>query len=375
MIKVASLFSGVGGLDWGFHSNKKFGIVFANDFNKDACATYRHNFNNSEGYLTEGDIAQHLDKVKECDVLLGGFPCQAFSLAGNRKGFDDDRVSADGTPLLRGLQYLNCVKILKKNKPKFFFFENVKGLLSHKFEGDIGVDGKPTVIKSIDVITKDLEESGYNVAYSTIKMTDYGVPQRRERVLIIGVRKDFDIDPKTLIPPVTKSKSLLLKDNLPFGEPTEDIATNHNLHTGDKKGTKLTWIRILKEGENLNNLEQSDVDARLIAIGVEPKTKPSSVLGYRRLDGNQIAPTMMFGNTCLPIHPTSNRSLSVRETANLQSFPSDFIFKGGISAQYKQVGNAVPPRFSEALANNLIKVINEESAKVILGSDDKGVVV
>ena len=345
-MKVASLFSGVGGLDYGFHK-LGFEIVFANDFSKDAAATYRHNFAGSEVYFKEGDIAKFVDGIPDHDILLGGFPCQPFSLAGKRMGFEDV-IEKDGNILLRGLEYQNCVAVLKRVKPKFFFFENVKGLLSH-------VD-KVTGIKSLSVITADLEACGYKVITHLVKMTEYGIPQRRERVLVIGVRKDVAIDPKALVPkPIKSDKSLLLKDNLPFHGLTTDSTTvlNHNYHIGNAKGTKLGWIQILKEGENIKDLSQDEVDLRLVALGRTPKVKPKSYQGYKRLDGNLPAPTMAFGNTCLPIHPFEDRSISVREAANLQSFPATFEFKGGIAAQYKQVGNAVPPAFSEILANHI----------------------
>jgi DNA (cytosine-5)-methyltransferase 1 len=102
---------------------------------------------------------------------------------------------------------------------------------------------------------------------------------------------------------------------------------------------------------------------REVALGLPHRKKPNTLTGYRRLDGNRIAPTMMFGNSCLPIHPTQERSLSVREAATIQSFPYDFVFLGGSAAQYKQVGNAVPPKFSSLLAEELSKVLENSSDK------------
>lgn len=350
-MKVASLFSGVGGLDYGFHHNPFFEIVFANDFEPNACKTYLKNFEGAEKYLKEGDIEKLVNDIPQHDVIIGGFPCQAFTLAGSRKGFEDDAVSLKTKePLKRGLQYQNCIKDLQLKQPKFFFFENVKGILSHAFK-----DSNDQVIKTIDVIMDDFKAAGYNVFYKLAKMADYGVPQKRERVIFIGTRSDLDINPELLFPepPKVIDRDLKLKANLIFGDPRESQYTNHNYHTGNSKGTKMGWIKVLLEGENLVDLTQDEIDTRCDSAGIERRVKPNSVMGYRRLHGDQIAPTMMFGNTCLPIHPYEDRSISVREAAYIQGFPKDFVFMGGVASQYKQVGNAVPPIFSKFLANHL----------------------
>jgi DNA (cytosine-5)-methyltransferase 1 len=132
---------------------------------------------------------------------------------------------------------------------------------------------------------------------------------------------------------------------MPFG------VNNHNLHVSTE--VKQHWFKILKEGENLANLSEDVIRERQTELGLEHVSKPKTLTGYRRLDSHKVAPTMMFGNTCLPIHPTEARNLSVREAATIQGFPLDFIFLGGISAQYKQVGNAVPPSFAVLLAEHI----------------------
>jgi len=337
MIRVVSLFCGAGGLDYGFHKNKAFDVVFSNDFNKDACSTYRHNFN--ANILREGDVASFIDEIPQHDILIGGFSCQPFTLAGKRQGFDDDTPTS--ATLNRGLQYKNCVAVLEKCQPAYFIFENVKGLLSH-MTGDRS---------TLSIIKDDMIACGYRMTHTLVTMTDYGVPQRRQRVFLLGARSDLSTDPISLLPPKpTVTKSLLLKDNLPFGDNFTSFV-NHNEHTGT--AIKRKWMSILNEGENLNNIPQEEVNLRLSNNNYPHETKPRSILGYRKLNGNEIAPTMMFGNSCIPIHPYSNRSLSVREAAYLQGFPKDFQFFGGTSAQYKQVGNAVPPAFSSHLASNI----------------------
>jgi DNA (cytosine-5)-methyltransferase 1 len=328
MIKVCSLFSGCGGLDYGFHYNDGYEIVFANDFNKDACLTYRANFNNPD-YLHEGDIKSLFQKIPQHDLLIGGFPCQSWSMAGLRKGFSDDR----------GLEVYSFTRTLQDNKPQFFIAENVQGILNHD-EG-----------RSLQSILEVFRELGYSVEYKLFDMSDHNIPQRRKRVIFFGSRNGGSI--LNTIPLIPKTEDLLLKNvlksiNLPFG------ANNHNLHTATK--AKQHWFKVLKEGENVAHLSEGVIREREILLNLPHTPKPKTLTGYRRLNGEVIAPTMMFGNTCLPIHPTEDRSISVREAATIQSFPDNFIFLGGVAAQYKQIGNAVPPKFSQILANQILKL-------------------
>lgn len=331
MLKVASLFSGVGGLDYGFHA-EGFEIIFANDFSPAACETYRTNYPSSEGYLKEGDIKKFLPEIPQpFDILIGGFPCQAFSLAGLRKGFDDPR----------GLEFFSCVTALKTYQPAFFYLENVKGILSHN-SGE-----------TLKTVLSELESCGYKVHYELFKLSEYGVNQARERVIFFGVNKELSLDPTDLVPAKSRAEPLAIGEVLKqiTQKPGEGYPPNHNLHCPKRK---LHWIKLLKDGENLKDLSEDEVAAREKALGLEPvRPIPKSMLGNRRLDSKKIAPTMMFGNTCLPIHPTEDRNLSVREAALIQGFPMDFEFKGPMSAQYKQVGNAVPPPFSLRLAKHL----------------------
>jgi len=348
MFSVASLFSGVGGLDWGFDQHDDFIMVFANDFEPTACNTYRLNFPHSSIYLKEGDITAFIDEIPAHDLLLGGFPCQAFSLAGKREGFDDTKG--------RGLHYESCKKVLNLRKPSFFVFENVGGLSSHN-KG-----------KTLEIIKEAFRKEGYRVHCETIKMNEYGIPQRRVRLLFFGVRSDLSFDPQWMVPkkPQIDQETLKLKYHLnPNVFPILPTATqmpNHNYHVGNG-ATKVYWMKIVSEpGENLYKLPKELVRMRqqklleLENLPIREKI-PQSQLGYRRLDDQVIAPTMMFGNTCLPIHPKENRSISVREAAYIQSFPLDFEFTGGIASQYKQVGNAVPPKFSLILSSHLAQIL------------------
>lgn len=329
MIKVASLYTGVGGLDFGFAFNDAFEHVFANEWNKDAAATFKHNyrksFDHEPAFLHVGDIATFIETILEHDLLLGGFPCPAWSIAGMRGGFDD----------VRGREFFNCLKVVTNCKPKMFVFENVKGLLSHN-------NGA-----SIAFMVEKLIEQGYQVTHKLHKFSDYGIPQKRERVFMVGFRNDikpFDITFPNKPAPTIVEVLNYVKANCILGE------GNHNNHLG-RNGIKGHWMKVLLPGENLYNLSIDVIEARERKLGLPHRPKPQSAQGYVRMAENKVANTMMFGNTCLPIHPTEPRSISVREAAQFQSFPLFFEFLGGIAAQYKQVGNAVPYKIGQMLAN------------------------
>jgi len=327
-IKVASLYCGAGGLDFGFNKRPSFDHVFANDFDKSACATYLENFPDSANALKCGPIENFVPDLMrmKIDLLLAGFPCPSWSMAGKRKGFDDKR----------GQEFFTCLSVLHGAKPQMFIFENVKGLLSHNGG------------ESFAFMLTALKNLGYRVVHQIIKMSRYGVPTERTRVILIGVL-DHNVDPHEAFPKVSAAGDLSLRRVLETVAAAPNLA-NHNHHAPQKK---MHWIQVLKEGESLPLIKREIIEARERELGLENLKIPTSIMDYRRLDRNKIAPTMMFGNTSLPIHPFENRNLSVREVATIQGFPLDFVFKGGISAQYKQVGNAVPPLFSDQLAERV----------------------
>ncbi len=343
-MKMISLFCGVGGLDKGF-LDAGVDLEYANDADANALSTFRKNHKSVDpDRVILGDVWDVLEAKKSAsaDLLLGGFPCPAWSLSGHRKGFDD----------VRGQLFFAVLKALKQYQPAVFYFENVKGLLSHD-EG-----------RSFVRMKEEIDAAGYSVDSRLYVATDFGVPQRRERVIIAGIRKDLNTRAGLLLPePLPHDLDLTLGEVLKqvrdrHGSPTRDHSFNHNLHDPDRK---MHWIKILREGENLKDISHEEIRRREIEAGINedpPREVPNSYQGYRRLIRNEISPTMMFGNTCLPIHPVEDRSLSVRETAAIQSFPMDFVFCGGISAQYKQVGNAVPPLLGAALAKHLHLVLN-----------------
>lgn len=337
--KVVSLFSGCGGLDFGF-AQGGFEIIFANDFNRFACETYRHNFSRLFGhdcsYLIEGDINKFFDRIPDNpDVLIGGAPCQSWSMMGNRKGAED----------VRGQLLYKQVDVLRTKKPRLFIWENVKGLLSHD-EG-----------RSFELLLSMIERAGYRFHFHLFNMSEYGVPQRRERVLIFGTPAEEKIDLLKCIPSKASARAQLLSDLLNSLDPDIASASNHNVEFGIKP--KDLFGSILRPGENLRDLADSEIALRFARKGIVDI--PSRINGHRpvyRLAPNEVAPTMVFNNgTNVPWHPWKDRPLSVREAAAIQTFPATFEFKGKLQEQYKQVANAVPPAFSMQLAQTILNQI------------------
>lgn len=299
---VVSLFSGCGGLDLGFKGNfsflgkkynpRSFEIKWANDFDEKACTTFAKNFNDP---IVCGDIVQILKgnypdllspKIpSNADIVLGGFPCQEFSLAGKRRGFRSKR----------GLLYQSMVETVKRLRPAIFVAENVKGLLSMD-------DGE-----AIKTIIKDFSALDYNVVYKLHHAANFGVPQNRERVVIVGTDK---------------------KRNLPVFE------YPNSTHS------KEEWINLNQAIGDLINIPEGKVNNHYW----------SKAKMFKGTQGNSIVSKDKIGPTMRAEHHgnieflwTGKRRLSAREAARIQTFPDDFIFYPSTSSAYKQIGNAVPP--------------------------------
>lgn len=299
-MKVVSLFSGAGGLDLGF-VNAGHEVVWANDIYEDAVNTYRKNIGT---HIVCKDIALiNVDEIPDCDIVIGGFPCQGFSVANTKRHTGDERNSL----------YKQLVRVISAKCPKFFLAENVKGILSL---------GQGEIIKTI---INDFVSLGYKVKYKLLNSADYGVPQCRMRVIIVGVRNDIDFE-------------------YTYPEPT-------NSKTGSLLTTR--WISV---GEALANIVSPD----------EPNDLPNheyskyklgfnGYIGHRPLDAEKPAPTVTGrgddrGGVVILPHPNGKRRMSGRELATVQSFPLDYEFVGPLSSVYRQIGNAVPPLLAYALA-------------------------
>jgi DNA (cytosine-5)-methyltransferase 1 len=297
--RIISLFAGCGGLDYGFINNDKYDHVLVNDFDSEACKTYEHNFNIK---TICGDVKQ-IKEFPDCDLLIGGFPCQGFSMANPYRTENDKRNEL----------YLEILRILKLKKPSYFLLENVKGLLN--MGGYLTPeDSKNKTGKIMKVILEDLRNCGYNVKFKLFEIKRYDVPQKRERVIIIGVRNDIPFDP---IWPEPSNKILTLKDAI------GDLPIEYN--------------------------------PSIQHVGTHHKCAVTGFLGNRELKWNEPSPTITgrgggSGGPVIHNHPSLKRRLTVRECARIQTFPDSFIFSGSISAMYRQLGNAVPCKFSVHLA-------------------------
>ncbi len=335
-LKILSLFTGCGGLDLGFemakNKNYNFKVVWANDNFESACKTFEKNFKKP---IDKRDVwTIDFKKIPDCDVLLAGFPCQDFSVLSKRKGIN----------VKRGMLYTRIVDALKAKKPLFFVAENVKGLLSAN-KG-----------KAIEIIKKHLKEAGYNIKYTdVVKFAEYGVPQIRERVIIIGFRKDLNIDfefPK----PTHKNDPVIVEVAL---RNVEKARFNN-----EKQKLKLRTIEILKAippGGNYKQLKgKKDNKGKSLYV----KGLMSNI--YRRLHPRKPSPTIIAngGGGTWGYHHKKPRSLTNRERARLQTFPDNFIFEGTIGEVRKQIGNAVPPLGARVIAKSILKSLEKARLKL-----------
>ena len=393
---VVGLFSGCGGLDLGF-KQAGFDILWANDFDQDSVKTYRENIGD---HIVLGDITKipNKDIPSGFDVLLGGFPCQGFSVANIKRSMKDER----------NFLYLEMLRVIKNKKPKFFVAENVKGLLSME-KGAV-----------IDMIVKDFEKIGYKVDYRLLTASDYGVPQHRQRVFIIGNR----IGKQNPFPKITHGlKNDLFNPKLePYVSTKEAIGHLARVRTRDNpfihKNVKIfnhvarmnisdkfwgrkhkvnqfdicDYLKKWREGSGwstkkidehfgyahtaghwfrkdnnsgsipnpddwreLKKLLKFDDKYDKQVTELEEKT---IVFEQSLRISNWEEPSDTITATGPEIHPNKKRRLSVRECAILQTFPDDFVFHGAIGSMYKQIGNAVAVGLAYQIAKLIKKNIN-----------------
>jgi DNA (cytosine-5)-methyltransferase 1 len=306
---VVSLFSGAGGFDTGLKQNG-FHIIWANERNKVACLTYKANHPETE--LIEGDIKKVRDFPKS-DVVIGGYPCQGFSVAGKR-------LITDG----RNQMYKEFKRCLIKTKPRFFIAENVKGLLTI---------GKGEVI---NLMVKEFEEVGYTINTYLTDAKNYGVPQSRERVFIIGVRKDIDFT--YTFPPPTHGEN-----KLPYVTLKNAIGSLsvHDIGEWDTSGFSSRYLS--------RNRKKSwdDVSFTIQASGRHAPLHPSG------------DPMIKMGRDEWVLPTTSeHRKLSYYECSLIQTFPQDYIWKGKTNEKYVQVGNAVPCQLAKVISQPIYEYLS-----------------
>ncbi len=299
-MNIVSLFAGAGGLDLGL-IQAGHNIIWANDIDKDSCETYKKNI----GCHIICDDIKNIDSsiIPDCDVIVGGFPCQGFSLANRYRTVDDERNSL----------YLEFCRIVKEKRPRYFIAENVKGILS--------IDNG----NSIKIIVDDFSKIGYTVKYKLFNMADYGVPQSRMRVIIVGKKVDQPLD-------------------FSFPEPT------HN---------KTNWVSISKALKDIPEPDESNSIPNHVCSAY--KISNRNFTGHRITDASKPSPTILArgngkGGVCAIPHPNNERRLSVRESALIQTFPLNFTFTGKLGSMYRQVGNAVPVLFGKILGEQLKKI-------------------
>ena len=310
-MKIISLFSGAGGLDLGMIQAGNE-IIWANDIDKDAVATYEENIGK---HIVCEDIKNiDIETLPDADAVIGGFPCQGFSQANLKRALDDDRNQL----------YLFFYDTIKIKQPKFFIAENVKGILSL---------GKGEAIKQI---VNDFNEAGYITTVNLVNMADYGVPQTRQRVIIVGQRRDLGQEMRFKFPKPTHSK--------------------------DGKD-KPKWISI---SEAIDHFPDPDTDNDVLNhIYSAYKVEYRNFTGHRKTDPNKPSPTILArgnggGGVCAIPHYNGQRRLSIRESASVQTFPEDFHFNGAMNSCYRQIGNAVPVKFAKELGKELIRLEKEE---------------
>ena len=326
-LNVVSLFSGAGGMDLGFqggfnflnryYAKNPFEIVFANDIFKQAADMYEDNFNHDVERRSISELSMDLDMPKfDVDVVLGGFPCQTFSYSGNRKGLSDPK----------GQLYLQMIRVIDHYKPKMFIAENVDGIRNSKKN----MNGDNVDISALDTIMKDFENHGYNVQYKVLLAADYGVPQMRRRVIIMGIRQDLGNIEDEYYPEISF-------------DATGEI-------TGNKWLTAKDAIDDLWEQENkttIPNHTSRDISRAKFYPG-------KKMQGNNKIKADKPGPTIRAEhhgnieahyNTTLedPENMSGWRRLSVRECARIQSFPDSYNFTASASSAYKAIGNAVPP--------------------------------
>ena len=387
------LFAGCGGLGYGFH-NEGFNIVAANELCEKIASTYKHNFPNTNvivGDITQKEIKQQVYKKFEnidCDVILGGPPCVAYSMSGHRNSRDP-----------RGQLFKDYVEFVKNLKPKVFVMENVKGILTilhdkaqlnneekkladqyyaleeeklklgaikkqlsvqKKKPTSIPVVRNKRLLKEVkdkikkmkkdipkfrmnvtDIIINTLKDLGYNVQMKLLNSANYGVPQKRERVIFIGVRND-----------ITK------KFEYPI--PT---------HNKDGTDGKLKWVSVKEAIDDLKDIDENEGIQQIYtkhsdkfiekikntAIG-SAVTKRYSEAFYRCYP-DRPSNTVKENHGGVFVHYEKNRVMTPRELARLQSFPDDFVFKGTKSSMLIQLGNAVPCGLSNAIAKQVKKLL------------------
>ena len=328
--KLLSLFAGCGGLDLPFH-RAGFKVVWANDIDQWACETFKKNLGK---VIHHGDICEfdpYADKkIPDVQIIVGGFPCQDFSIIWKRPGLNG----------ARGNLYKEFLRFIDAKKPLAFVAENVKGILSANNK------------KAVEQILQDFEsiEPGYMVKPKLYNFAEYGVPQYRERVIFVGVRMDTGFyfkHPKPTHGPKGKKPFFTAGEALKTVKKIKNNAEHMNILP-----RTVEILKLIPEGGNFSDI---------------PTNHPLYVKGmishvYRRIHRKEPAKTIIAagGGGTWGYHYPEPRALTNRERARLQSFPDNFVFSGSFTEIRRQIGNAVPPKGIELIVKELKRLFEKK---------------
>tara|TARA_A100001015_G_scaffold274856_1_gene331588 strand:- start:528 stop:1664 length:1137 start_codon:yes stop_codon:yes gene_type:complete len=372
-LKVIDLFAGCGGLSLGFKKSG-FNVLAHVEIDNDCCETLSINASPKENIFNI-DITDHSNCLKQMkeyginqiDGIIGGPPCQAYSIAGRNK--DENKMDEDP----RNFLFESFDHLLKKFKPNFFIFENVTGMLSAKpFGIDINEQIFESFMKSGYFVNKDFRSCVFD-------MSEFGIPQKRKRVIIFGIKKFGNKNYKEIVKSFYEEmdrkkkkknqtvrdaigdlpKILPLKKNGKISHKAISEFTEHSPRFHNKRDIKIFKLlaRDIESGKNKYTSSQA-----LKEVYKKFTNKESSVHKYNVLRWNEPSntiPAHLYKDGLRHIHPDSEqaRTITIREAARLMTFPDNYIFSGSNGSKYKMLGNAVPPNFSEIIAKAIKKII------------------
>lgn len=354
---VVSLFSGAMGLDIGLEQ-AGLNIAIGQDFDPDCVATMRAN-----GHRVLGGDIREISEEKLLDqsglnrgepfLICGGPPCQPFSTAGKRLGINDPR----------GSLFMDFIRMIDYIRPRFFIMENVKGLMSAPLkhaplaERDKN-DPAQRLGTVLDVILSEFDKLGYTTVYGVLDAVNYGVPQFRERFVLIGSRDNENI----FLPFPTHFQ--MHQEPQYRWRTLRDTIADLEVDCGECAAfskDRLEYLHMVPEGGNWRDLPE---DVQKTAMGGAYRSGGGKVGFYRRLSYSQPSPTLVTSpvqKATMMCHPTQDRPLSVREYARIQQFPDNWKFEGTSAAKYRQIGNAVPVGLASALGKAVLSVANHSA--------------
>ena len=374
-LKMIDLFCGAGGLSLGF-LNENFDVVLANDIDKNCISTYRYNHPDIDSnHIILGDIKKlhvfinkNINKYKNIDLIIGGPPCQGFSMANRQRIIDDPR-----NQLYK--YYVNIVKIIK---PKFFVMENVRGMLPFANQ-----------------VKEDFKSVGYDAEYMILNAKDFAVPQNRERLIFIGNR--LKIDNSILFNDIVniskKSKKFVTNDALYGLKPLIPLKYKNKTEVENNESGAIISINTVKKNNDYLNLINQNYCSKIVynhkarynnerdimiygrlkqgenseserIKDIMPYIKRRGIFKdkYFKLENNKVCKTItahMQFDCNMYIHPTQARGLTPREAARIQSYPDNYFFKGSLGKTFMQIGNSVPPLLSRSIAKVLKKYLSK----------------